>query len=108
VSGLPPSRAYSFESDLDLAGLRAALAARGDLEWHGGDNDSWGDYLVARLRDRSSKLRLFADGDRYVLDISHVPELAGTMPRGEIVDLVEREILPAIHARDVRPHSGWE
>lgn len=107
MSPFPP-RAYSFESDRDLDGLQAALGAREEISWRGGDSEDWGEYWVGRLRDGSSKIRIFVDRGRFVLDISHVPELAGTMPFDEIRELVEHDLLPAIGARDIRPHPGWE
>jgi hypothetical protein len=68
----------------------------------------WGDDLVARPGDGTTKIRPFTDGDRRVVDLFHLSELEGTMPSEALRALVEREILPAAGARDVKPHAGWE
>jgi hypothetical protein len=103
---LPVAKAYSFVSAQSLDEMASVLRAAGPLEWKGGDNDHWGDYYVARLRDNSSRLRIFVDDGRYVVDISRQksPEIVAF---SEVMNLLETAIFPAVAATDVRPHSGW-
>jgi hypothetical protein len=103
-----PTSAYSFESDHGLDDFEEILSKRSDLTWRGGDNDHWGVYWAAFLPDDTSELRIFIDRGRFVIDIQHIPQIPESMPFSQIVDLVQTQILPALGARDVRPHPGWE
>jgi hypothetical protein len=105
---LPPdSLAFAFDGDSSLDEMWRALNANGNLHWRGGDNDFWGEYIHARLSDGHTKLRIFFDDGRRVLDVAHIPEIPGTMPREQALAVVEREVLPLVGARNVQPHSGW-
>jgi hypothetical protein len=105
---LPPgSLAFAFDGDSSLDEMWRALRAAGKLLWRGGDNDFWGEYIHAWLADGHTKLRIFFDEGQRVLDVSHIPEIAGSLPLEEVLATVERDILPVVGARNVRAHSGW-
>ena len=84
------------------------MSARGDLTWRGGDSDHRGEYWAAFLRDDISRLRVFVDRGRFVIDMWHNQQIPESIPFAEILDLVEHHLLPALGARDIRPHPGWE
>jgi hypothetical protein len=108
MSVLPEAGAFSFRNDQTLDEIWRRLRAESALEWQGRDSDLMGEYIIARLGDGSTKLRLFKDGDRYVLAIGYLPPPEGPTPLQQILDRVEREVLPLLGARDIQPHSGWE
>ena len=98
------TEAFAFRSPLDLAAIRARVAAEGSAVWRGGDNDYWGAYLVARLRE-GTRLRLFVDGDRFVVEISAATDAEHLSLARE---LVHDKLLPCLGAHEVQPHDGWE
>ena len=74
--------------------------------WKGGDNDEWGEYLVTQPSETHARLRIFMDGDRFVIDISRVPRAPGALEQA--LGTVRDRILPLLDAYDVGPHRGWE
>ncbi len=98
------AEAFSFRTPLNLAAIRALLVAEGSVVWRGGDNDFWGAYLVARLRE-GTRLRLFVDGDRFVVDITAATDEEHLSLAREFV---HDKLLPCLGAHDVQPHDGWE
>jgi len=83
------TRAYAFRSHFNLDEQHAILQERSGLTWRGGDSDYWGDYIVTRLPDEQTRIRVFIDGGRYVIDISHLASLPGAMPLDEAIRVVE-------------------
>jgi hypothetical protein len=88
--------------------MRSRLNAEGSAAWRGGDNDHWGEYLVTNIADGGTKLRLFMDADRYVLDIAYFRPRPGPLSLEEVEDFVRNKLLVLLEAREVEPHSGWE
>lgn len=96
--------AFSFRSAFDLDAMRALLVAEGSLPWRGGDNDLWGQYLATGFLD-DVRVRVFVDGERYVVDMSSA--LGGEAGEAGRAFVIEK-LLPLVGAEDIQPHSGWE
>jgi hypothetical protein len=108
MTTLPEVDAYSFQSDLSLNQMHSILHVRSGLDWKGGDNDFWGEYLICRPNNSHSKLRLFIDDGRFVIDMSTLPGEKDMLSYEELQEIVEEKVLPLLKARDVQPHPGWE
>jgi hypothetical protein len=100
--------ACGFRSDLTLDDMQKRLNVKGNVAWRGGDNDHWGEYISAWLNDNLTRIRIFRDRDRYVLDISSVDPAPGSLPYDDVVAWAEREVLPTVEARDLAVNRGWE
>lgn len=96
--------AFSFETQHDLVAVRSLIGEEGSSAWRGGDSEVWGAYLVTRLPVDGTRLRIFLDDGRFVIDLAAADEPALERAR----ELVRLRILPCLQARDVRPHPGWE
>jgi hypothetical protein len=97
--------AYSFRSDLPLAGIFSRLTEQGTWRWLERDNDNWGEYLSSRvLHDPDhGMVKIFAEGDgAYVVNVSLESSQPDAQARYDAVrkTLLEK-ILPALGARDV-------
>jgi hypothetical protein len=99
--------AYSFASSLDLDAMKLTLNC-GSYAWRLADNETYGLYLVTRLADGISRLRIFPDGERFIIDIRSNSSRPEAIPRGSVDDIVFSVILPAIGGRDVQPSEAWE
>jgi hypothetical protein len=83
--------AYRFRSALSFEEMLEAL---GDFRPR--ESALYGVYLAAR-RDPGARLRLFADGDRFLLDV-RVEEGDAESVEASVLD----DLLPAVGARDIR------
>jgi hypothetical protein len=109
MTTLPAAEAYSFQSNYTLEQMRLVLNSQSGLAWKGGDNDFWGEYLIARPADSDSKLRIFIDENgSFVIDLSTYPGEEGMLTYAELQGIVEQKVLPILNARNIEPHTGWE
>ena len=103
--------AYAFDSPLPLEAMLAALNA-GPWSWTLRDSDTFGAYLVARPDSGPTRLRILrrifrGDGPAFLLDAfysSDSPE--NRLSRGEVEQVIQRQVFPAIQADDVHPVGG--
>lgn len=99
--------AYSFESSLDLKAMLATLNRGGALTWEERDSDRYGDYLSTRL-DEGTRFRIFANEQRYVLDVGYISTRRGAKSREALEEIVRRDVLPVVGARSVTPRESWD
>ena len=93
----------TFRCDRTLDELWAVLNAATPPTWRGGDNGHWGEYLVTSAAP--ARLRIFRDGDRYVIDISRLEPTPGAL---EDAIAMARSTMALLGAVQIEPHSGWE
>jgi hypothetical protein len=101
--------AFSFETELDLAGLREKLNASGRRTWVDRDSDSYGDYLSTSAHPDYGFYKIYPHDGGYVLTIKFAadrPTFADEY--AEIERIALEEILPSIGARGVTPRETWD
>jgi hypothetical protein len=98
--------ALAFRSPHTLREIRELLRSEGSFKWKGGDNDEWGEYLVTEPAGIHARLRVFVDGDRFVIDISRVPRAPAALDQA--LGTVRDRILPLLDAYEIVSHPGWE
>ena len=99
-------KAYSFRSPQSLQEMRSLLLiVDPNARWRGGDNDFWGSY-VTNTPEGEAKIRIFSDGEKYVIDVSSFRSDPAIFERA--LAAVHGTILPLIRAEEIEPHAGWE
>jgi hypothetical protein len=104
--------AYAFDSPLTLGAMLAALSEAGPWSWTMRDSDTFADYLVTRPDGGPTKLRVIrrtfpGKGPAFLLDVFFLngsPE--NRLSRGEVEQVIRRQVLPAIQAHNVHPVGG--
>lgn len=104
----PHPEAYSFETDLTLDQMLAALNQRGTLAWRLHDSDRDGDLIAAGLPDGLTDLRIIPHQGKYVLDLGWIATLPGVIARADLDQLVQRDVLPVVGARAVTARDAWD
>ncbi|MGZ4843573.1 MAG: hypothetical protein ACXVK3_04605 [Candidatus Angelobacter sp.] len=98
---------FRFESDLSLVEMKRALSVPGREEWVFGDSEWHGDYLggsitpeaVARIY-ATRRTTLFHVSLRFVTSAAETNAVARMR---EAAQTLLGQILPAIHARNIKP-----
>ena len=98
--------AFVFNSDLSLAQMKNTLEAGGQQEWTFGDSEWHGDYLGAAISaDAVARIYATRREDLFHASLRFVAEAGDAGGRAQLLEaqrtLLE-EVLPLVHARDVR------
>lgn len=101
------TEAYRFQCPLSFKELELKLDGLGKWRWIERDSDTYGEYLMALTGD-PGKLRIFQDGDRFVLDVRYDatgddPEAAWIGYRQHLLDTV----LPAVGATEIEQTDDY-
>jgi hypothetical protein len=104
--------AYTFDSPLTVQEMLANLSAAGPWPWALRDSETFTDYLFTRPDDGPTKLRVIVrpfrgKGSKFLLDVFYLknsPE--NRLSRGEIEDVIQRQVLPAVQAQNLQPAAG--
>lgn len=104
----PASIALVFTHPDGLAALGERLRASQGWRWSSRENDRFGDYLWTSLPDHGGVVRLFAEDERYILDLEWKSGDAAAQAawRTLLQDLRER-VLPALGAGGLHQEPGY-
>jgi hypothetical protein len=108
----PYPEAYAFDSPLPLQTMLANLCAAVPWSWTIRDSDTFADYLVSRPDEGPTRLRIIVRpfpgrGPQFLLDIFYLWDSPDNrLSRGEIEQVIQTQMLPAIQAQNVRPIGG--
>lgn len=91
---------YSFTLDLSLSELLKSINAQGPRQWALGDSHQYGDYLGTTATPYKGVLRIYREGDRFLLVLWRAP-LSPPEERDELLAVLRWEFLPSIGARDI-------
>ena len=100
--------AYSFSTPLELNKIFTRLNERGPWRWMERDSEYYGDYLSCLTCPEGAKIKIFEEGEQYVLNIRYKRDAPEAPAEWEELqrDIFER-ILPAVEARDLKPTEGY-
>ena len=100
--------AYSFTTTLKFPELLNRLNNDGPWRWMGRDSDHYGDYISCLGGPDASRLKVFQEGDKYVLNIRYKSDAPNAAVEWEALhrQLLE-QVLPSVGARDVRATEGY-
>lgn len=95
--------AYSFTTPLSLEQMLDALRASVAWDWRKRENYAYGDYLWASTDVAASTVRILEEAGRVFIDVEFRSEGSTAQEQcGTLLRRVLEEVLPAIHAEDVR------
>lgn len=104
----PASIALVFAHPDGLAELGERLRAARGWRWSARENDRFGDYLWTSLPDGGGVVRLFAEGDGYVLDLEWKSGDAAAQAAWQaLLREAHDRVLPAIGASRIRRLPGY-
>ena len=104
--------AYAFDSPLTLQAMLARLNAAGPWSWTMRDSDTFADYLVTRPDGGPTKLRIIrrifpGQGPAFLLDAFYLKDSPeNRLSQGEVEQVIQGQVLPAILAHNVHPAGG--
>ena len=107
----PYPEAYAFDSPLSLQAMLVALNA-GPWSWTMRDSDTFYLYLVSRPDGGPTKLRIIrrifpGEGPAFLLDVFYLADSPeNRLSRGEVEQVIQGQVLPAIQARSSSPVGG--
>jgi hypothetical protein len=99
------SLAWSIESPLGLGSMKVALDAAFEEPWGWGESRYNGDYLANRLTPEAA-CRIYVDDNRFSVELHFASTSADADAQLAVAkERLEKEVLPAVQARDVRVGS---
>jgi hypothetical protein len=104
--------AYAFDSPLTLEAMLARLNEAGPWAWVLRDSDTFHHYLVTRPGGGPTKLRVVrrivpGNGPAFLLDVFYLHgSTENRLSRGEIEEVIQRQVLPAVQAHNTCPAGG--
>ncbi len=111
-SDAKPSRrpsAYAFKIDTTMRELFRRLSADDPWQWIEGDSHWYGDYLGTHPLPHDGVIRIYQEGDRFVLNIryrSARPDAA--VDYQALHETILTRFLPSIGAYEIAPHEGFD
>ena len=103
--------AYSFESPLFMEEILSRLREKTTWRWIERDNDSWGEYISARVLDdpHDGMVKLIEEDGRYIINVYlRSKDASASSEFAHVREVVMQQVLPAIGASDIRETADIE
>lgn len=94
--------AYSFRSDMALSEVLDTMRANTTWEWWERDSEFWGDYISAQSTSQPVMVKIFIEGDGYLLELKFLDDNLRTAWE-PVAEGIINDLLPSLSATDVQP-----
>jgi len=100
--------AYSFNTDLNIHEFIKKFNNDGSCGWIERDSDHYSDYISCLGGPDASRIKIFQEGDKYVLNISYKNEEPDAAAEWEALQSeLLGKILPSVGAQNIQETEGY-
>lgn len=106
--------AFSFKSDLTLPEILAVVRGLGTWRWIERDNDRWGEYISTNTLPSPDRgiVKIFFEPEHAAINAINIvleSDDPAAQPRFDaVLDIIFKQLLPAIDAREIVETDTYE